>query len=484
MVELNKILNDIETVRIIGDVNISIGNICFDSREVEAGSVFVAVRGTQTDGHLFIDKAIQSGASVVVCEELPDISIKTSVLIIVENSALALSRLAANFYDNPSQKLRLVGVTGTNGKTTIATLLYRVYISLGYKAGLISTVGNKVFKRNSDATHTTPDPLKLNSLLNEMIEAGCEYAFMEVSSIALDQYRTDGLVFEGGLFTNLSHDHLDYHLTFDNYIIAKKRFFDRLSENSFAIANMDDKRSGVMFQNCRARKAGYAMSRDADYMCRMLEERFEGMLLKIDGSEVSTKFIGDFNASNLLAVYATAVEMGADKMEVLIAISNMNPVEGRLEVIRSAEGLTAIVDYAHTPDALENVLKAINRIKIEGMSLITVFGAGGNRDISKRPLMGRVAALESNKVILTSDNPRYEKPEIIIDQIMAGVPADAVRKVLRVSNRREAIKTAIMLAKPVDIILVAGKGHETYQEVNGVKSHFDDREEIKKILEL
>jgi len=484
MVELNKILNNIKITRIIGDVNISVGSICFDSREVTDNSLFVAVRGTKTDGHLFIEKAVQSGASVIACEEMPEVPDKNVCWLEAGNSALVLSCMAANFYDNPSQKLRLVGVTGTNGKTTIATLLYELYNSLGFKAGLISTVGNKIFKRKVDSTHTTPDPVQLNSLLNDMVDEGCEYAFMEVSSIALDQFRTDGLVFEGALFTNLTHDHLDYHLTFDNYIAAKKRFFDELPREAFALVNKDDRRSEVMLQNCNARKSGFAMQRDAGYRCRMLEERFEGMLLKINDHEVSTKFIGDFNAYNLLAVYATAVEMGADSTEVLVAISDMNPVEGRLEVLRSPEGLTAIVDYAHTPDALENVLKAINRIKVEGMSLITVVGAGGDRDSSKRPLMGRIAATESNRVILTSDNPRSEDPEKILDQIMTGVPADARRRVLRVSDRREAIKTAIMLAEEKDIVLVAGKGHETYQEVNGVKSHFDDREEIRKILEL
>ncbi len=484
MVVLSHILSDIETSRIIGDVNISIGSICFDSRNVSEHSLFVAVKGTQTDGHIYIDRAIESGARVIVCEELPDNINDDICWILTENSAKALSYLAANFYDNPSRKLRLVGVTGTNGKTTIASLLYELFISLGYKAGLISTIGNKIFRKQLDATHTTPDPVQLNSLLCSMVDEGCEYAFMEVSSIALDQHRTDGLVFEGGLFTNLTHDHLDYHLNFDNYITAKKRFFDELPPLSFALVNLDDRRSEVMLQNCCARKRSYALRRDANYRCRILEERFEGMLLKIDNSEISTKFIGDFNAYNLLAVYSAAVEMGADKTEVLVAISSMDPVEGRLEVIRSSEGLTAIVDYAHTPDALENVLNALNRIKIEGMSLITVVGAGGDRDKSKRPVMGKIASAGSTRVVFTSDNPRSEDPEKIIDDIISGVPADALKRVLRVSDRREAIKTALMLAEDKDIVLVAGKGHETYQEVKGEKSHFDDREEIKKILEL
>lgn len=482
MVMLSHILNEIESSRIIGDVGIAIGSICFDSREVSGDSLFVAIKGTQTDGHRYIDQAIKSGAKAIVCEELPDNFNDAICWIVTENSAKALSFLAANFYDNPSKELRLVGVTGTNGKTTIATLLYELFISLGYKAGLMSTIGNKIFRKNIDATHTTPDPVQLNSLMRRMVDEGCEYAFMEVSSIALDQYRTDGLEFKGALFTNLTHDHLDYHLNFDNYIWAKKRFFDELPSSSFALVNIDDRRSEIMLQNCSARKLSYAMRRDASYRCSLLEERFEGMLLKIDNSEVSTKFIGDFNAYNLLAVYAVAMEMGADKTEALVAISSMDPVEGRLEVIRSSEGPTAIVDYAHTPDALENVLNALNRIKEEGMSLITVVGAGGNRDSSKRPLMGRIAAAESSRVVFTSDNPRTEDPEKIIDDMISGVPADAMKRVLRVSDRREAIKTALMLADKKDIVLVAGKGHETYQEVNGIRSHFDDREEIKKLL--
>jgi UDP-N-acetylmuramoyl-L-alanyl-D-glutamate--2,6-diaminopimelate ligase len=484
MIRLDNILKRIEVINVLGASNITITGIGFDSRSVTHNSLFVAVKGTQTDGHGYIAESIKKGASAVVCERLPDKPDNTVCWIVVENSALALSFLSSEYFDRPSEKLRLVGVTGTNGKTSIASILYELFINLGYKAGLISTVGNKVFKTRCEATHTTPDPVQLNRLLKEMVDEGCEFAFMEVSSIALDQYRTDGLEFEGALFTNITHDHLDYHLSFDNYIAAKKRFFDQMPESSFALVNTDDKRGAVMIQNCKARKLDYSMRRDADFKCRMLEERFEGMLLNIDGSEVSTKFIGDFNAYNLLAVYATALELGADKTEVLIAISNMDPVEGRLEVLRSAEGLTAIVDYAHTPDALNNVLNAINRIKVEGMSLITVVGAGGDRDTSKRPEMGKIAALESNRVVLTSDNPRSEDPEKIIDDMIAGVPADAMKRVLRVSDRREAIKTALMLAEPKDIVLVAGKGHETYQEVKGVKSHFDDREEIIKLFEL
>ncbi len=484
MLILAQILNKLDITRIIGSDNIAIGSICFDSREVLDNSLFVAVKGTRVDGHNYIDQAIDLGAKAIVCEKLPD-GINDSICwIVTENSAKALSFIAANFYDNPSQKLRLIGVTGTNGKTSIASLLYELYISLGYRAGLISTTGNKVFRKKVDATHTTPDPVQINKLISEMIDEGCEFAFMEVSSIALDQHRTDGLVFEGGIFTNLTHDHLDYHLNFDNYIAAKKRFFDCLPPSAFALVNLDDRRAEVMLQNCRAKKTAYSMRRDAKYRCSLLEERFEGMLLKIDNNEVSTRFIGSFNAYNLLAVYGAAMEMGADKTEVLVAISKMNPVEGRLELIRSLKGPIAIVDYAHTPDALENVLEALNNIRDKSTSLITVIGAGGDRDRSKRPLLGKIAASESTRVVFTSDNPRSEDPEKIIDDILSGVPAASLKRVLRVSDRREAIKTALMLAEEQDIVLVAGKGHETYQEIKGVKSHFDDREEIKKILEL
>lgn len=484
MVILGQILNKLDITRIIGSDDIAIGSICFDSREVSDNSLFVAIKGTRVDGHSFIDQAISLGAKAIVCEKLPARINDSICWVVTDNSARALSFIAANFYDNPSQKLRLIGVTGTNGKTTIASLLYELYISLGYRAGLISTTGNKVFRKKLDATHTTPDPVQLNRLIREMLDEGCDFVFMEVSSIALDQHRTDGLVFEGGIFTNLTHDHLDYHLNFDNYIAAKKRFFDGLSPSAFALVNMDDRRAEVMLQNCDTKKTGYSMRRDAKYRCSVLEERFEGMLLKIDNNEVSTRFIGSFNAYNLLAVYGAAMEMGADKTEVLVAISNMNPVEGRLELIRSSNGPIAIVDYAHTPDALENVLEALNRIKDKSISLITVVGAGGDRDKSKRPLMGRIAASESTRVVFTSDNPRNEDPEKIIDDIISGVPEASLKKVLRASDRREAIKTALMMAKEEDIVLVAGKGHETYQEIKGVKSHFDDREEIKKILEL
>ncbi len=480
MRELLNILENIKTLSVPGDCNRTISKICFDSREVSDGDLFVAVRGTITDGHLYISQAVKSGAVAIVCEVLPENPDEDLCWVLVENSALALAYIARAYFDNPSSKLKLVGVTGTNGKTTIASLLYDLFNSLGYKSGLLSTVGNKIFKRSLPASHTTPDPIQLNSILSQMVDDGCDYAFMEVSSIALDQHRTDGLVYEGGIFTNLSHDHLDYHLTFDNYIAAKKSFFDQLAATSFALVNADDRRGSVMLQNTKAKSKTYALKGGADYKCKILEARFEGMLLSIDGKEVSTRFIGDFNASNLLAVYAAAMELGVDTTEALTAISSMHPVEGRLEIIRDKSGKTALVDYAHTPDALENVLDAINKIREEGESVITVVGAGGNRDKTKRPIMASIAAENSSRVVLTSDNPRDEDPEAILDDMMSGISADLKRKVLKITDRREAIKTALMLAGERDIVLVAGKGHETYQEVNGVKTHFDDREEIRK----
>lgn len=484
MKALKEILSKIEIKSCSGDINIDVSGICFDSREAAPGNVFVAVRGTITDGHKYIVSAIESGVSAIVCEKIPEDGGKDLCWIVVENSAEALAHMSSAYYNYPSTKLRLVGVTGTNGKTTIASLLYEMFINLGYRAGLLSTVGNRIFKDHRPASHTTPDPLQLNRILSEMVEAGCDYAFMEVSSIALDQHRTAGLSFDGAVFTNLSHDHLDYHGNFDNYIASKKSFFDSLPEASFALLNADDRRSSVMVQNTKASISTYALKRGADFKCRILEERFEGMLLNIDGVEVSTMFIGDFNASNLLAVYAVSVHLGADKTEVLTSISSMTPVDGRLEIIRDINGKTALVDYAHSPDALDNVLSAINRIREGNESLITVVGAGGDRDKTKRPVMAAIAAEKSDRVILTSDNPRSEEPDDIIDDMMKGVPADRIRNVLSIRNRSEAIKTALMLADTKDIVLVAGKGHETYQEINGVRSHFDDREEIRKYMNM
>ena len=484
MVILGDILMEVEILSHSDSLDMQVEKISFDSRTVEQGDLFVAVRGTVTDGHKYIPASVNKGAVAIICEELPGSPVGGVNYIRVKNSAIAMARAASAYYNYPSKKLRLVGVTGTNGKTTVATLLYRLFTSLGYASGLLSTAGNMISGRQIPATHTTPDPLRLNSLLNEMVIAGCEYAFMEVSSIALDQHRTDGVSFAGAIFTNITHDHLDYHGTFDNYIAAKKTFFDKLDSESFALVNTDDRRSAVMLQNCTGRKAAYSMKQNAEYRGRLLEERLEGMLLKIGDHDVSTHFIGAFNAYNLLAVYGTALELGADETEVLTGISMLTPVEGRLEIIRSRSGQMAIVDYAHTPDALENVISAINRIVDGSAELVIVIGAGGNRDRSKRPLMGKIASTGSTKVILTSDNPRSENPERIIEEMEEGVPHELRSKVLKITDRREAIRTALMLAGEKGIVLVAGKGHETYQEIKGVKSHFDDREEIRKVFNI
>ena len=395
------------------------------------------------------------------------------------DSAKALGIAASNFFGKPSESLKLVGVTGTNGKTTIATLLYRMFTGLGYKCGLFSTVCNYIIDKELPATHTTPDPVQLNKLIAEMVEAGCDYAFMEVSSHSADQQRIAGLRFAGGIFTNLTHDHLDYHKTFDNYLAAKKRFFDSLQPDSFALVNIDDKNGKVMLQNCNARHYTFSVRGMADFRCKIIEQGFEGMGLRIQGEEVWTRFIGDFNASNLLAVYAASELLGASKKEILTILSDLHSVQGRLEVIKSEKGITGIVDYAHTPDALLNVIDTINKIREGSVQLITVVGAGGDRDRTKRPKMAAISAEGSTKVILTSDNPRTEDPEKILDDMEAGITPDLKRKTLRIADRREAIKTAVMLADPGDVILIAGKGHETYQEINGVKHHFDDREELR-----
>ena len=400
------------------------------------------------------------------------------------DSARALGQAASNFFGNPSSSLKLVGVTGTNGKTTIATLLYRMFLQLGYKCGLFSTVCNYINEKELEATHTTPDPVQLNRLLSEMVREGCDFAFMEVSSHSADQKRIAGLKFEGGIFTNLTHDHLDYHKTFDNYLAAKKSFFDSLSPDAFALVNVDDRNGRVMLQNCKARHYTFSVRGMADYRCNIIDQSFEGMGLKIQGEEIWTRFIGDFNASNLLAVYAASDLLGASQKEILTIISDLHPVSGRLEVIKSAGGISGIVDYAHTPDALLNVISTINKIREGGVQLITVVGAGGDRDRTKRPKMAAISAEGSTKIILTSDNPRTEDPEKIIDEMEVGITTDLKRKVLRISNRHEAIKTAVMMANKGDVILIAGKGHETYQEIMGVRHHFDDREELRNALML
>jgi UDP-N-acetylmuramoyl-L-alanyl-D-glutamate--2,6-diaminopimelate ligase len=479
---LNTILKDIRIVRFTGNREIVISGIAFDSRKVTNDSLFVAVKGTKTDGHEFIKAAIESGATAIICEILPEEPEKNVSWTVTDDSASALGIAASNFYGNPSSSLKLTGVTGTNGKTTIATLLYRMFASLGHKSGLFSTVCNYIVDKELPATHTTPDPIQLNMLLAEMVESGCEYAFMEVSSHSIDQKRIAGLKFAGGIFTNLTHDHLDYHKTFANYLTAKKAFFDLLMPDAFALINNDDKNGKVMIQNCRASKYSYSTRGMADFRCVVIEQRFEGMCLKIDGEEVWTRFIGGFNASNLLAVYGATLLLGAGKKEALTILSGLRSVAGRLEVVDSNSGITGIVDYAHTPDALLNVIDTINRIRQDERQLITVVGAGGDRDKTKRPKMAEICASGSNKTILTSDNPRTEDPERILDDMEAGIGSENRNKVLRILDRREAIKTAVMLANRGDLVLVAGKGHETYQDIKGVKHHFDDREELAKAL--
>ncbi len=484
MKKIEEILNGIDIISFIGRKNTLITGIEFDSRKVTTGYLFVAVKGYKTDGHDFINSAISSGASAVICENIPENPDKSIVWIKTSSSAKALGFAASNFFGNPSDSLRLVGVTGTNGKTTIATLLYRMFLGLGYKCGLFSTVCNYINEKELEATHTTPDPVQLNRLLSEMVDAGCDFAFMEVSSHSADQQRIAGLKFAGGIFTNLTHDHLDYHKTFDNYLAAKKSFFDSLPAGSFALINIDDRNGRVMLQNCAANHYTFSVRGMADYRCNVIEQGFEGMGLRIQGEEVWTRFVGDFNASNLLAVYAASELLGAEKKDILTILSDLHPVPGRLEVVRSDGGISGIVDYAHTPDALLNVIETINKIREGGVQLITVVGAGGDRDRTKRPKMATISAEGSTRVILTSDNPRTEDPEKILDDMEAGITPDLKRKTLRISDRHEAIRTAVMLAKPGDVILLAGKGHETYQDIMGVKHHFDDREELKNALLL
>lgn len=481
---IEDILKGIEVVSMTGEKNLTISGVGFDSRKVTQGSLFVAVKGYKSDGHDFIYGAVESGASAILCETLPEKRDKKICWIKTTDSAKALGQAASNFFGNPASSLKLVGVTGTNGKTTIATLLYNMFMQLGYKCGLFSTVCNYINGKELPATHTTPDPVQLNSLLADMVSEGCDYAFMEVSSHSADQQRIAGLVFAGGIFTNLTHDHLDYHKTFGNYLAAKKRFFDSLPATSFALVNADDKNGRVMLQNCKARQYTFSVRSMADYRCGIIEQGFEGMALKIQGEEVWTRFIGDFNASNLLAVYAASDLLGANKKEILTILSDLHSVAGRLEIVRSDSGISGIVDYAHTPDALLNVIGTLNKIREGGVQLITVVGAGGDRDKTKRPEMAAIAAEGSNKTILTSDNPRTEDPERILDDMESGITPDLKRKTLRIPDRRTAIRTAVMLANKGDVVLIAGKGHETYQEVMGVKYHFDDREELKSALLL
>ena len=474
--KLKDILTNCNLLEIVGEKDVDVVDIAFDSRKVAPGTLFFAVKGTQVDGHDYIDGAIEKGVSVIVCEKLPRKKASTVTYVKVDNSAYVLGVGASNFFGNPSEKLKLVGVTGTNGKTTIATLLYRLFTEAGYSCGLLSTIENIVNRDVVPSTHTTPDPIELNTLLQQMVDKGCEYAFMEVSSHSVAQDRIAGLHFAGGIFTNLTHDHLDYHKTMANYRNAKKKFFDDLPQSAFALTNLDDKNGAYMLQNTQARKFSYALKHDADFKGIVMESHFDGMLLKVNGTEMYTQLVGGFNASNILAIYGAATALGFNKDELLVEISKLRGANGRFDMVHSEKGIVGIVDYAHTPDALENVLVTINDVRCHKETLITVVGCGGNRDTTKRPEMAAVAVKLSDRVILTSDNPRNEDPDEIIRQMKAGVPEEDQGKVLSITNRREAIRTAVALAKKGDIILLAGKGHENYQEINGVKNHFDDKE--------
>lgn len=485
--KLKDVLRKVKPLETIGSMETEITDVQIDSRKVKKGSLFIAERGTQTDGHVFIPAAVKNGAAAVVCETMPEEIDGNTVFVRLESTEAAAGPIATQFYGDPSRKLKLVGVTGTNGKTTIATLLYNMFRKFGYKCGLCSTVCNYIDGEAVPADHTTPDPVTLNYLLGRMADAGCQYAFMEVSSHSIAQKRIGGLVFAGGIFTNLTRDHLDYHKTFENYRDAKKAFFDGLPKTAFAITNGDDKNGMIMVQNTAATVKTYSTRSMADFRARILEMSFEGMLLEIDGREVSVPFVGKFNVSNLLAVYGAARMLGREAMEILTTLSTLHSVAGRFETLRSPSGYTAIVDYAHTPDALVNVLSAIHEVLKESRSLeskvITVCGAGGNRDKGKRPIMAAEAANRSDRVVITSDNPRFEDPQAIINDMTAGLTAAQRRKVVTIADRREAIKAACMMADKGDVILIAGKGHEDYQEISGVKHHFDDREEVRKVFE-
>jgi UDP-N-acetylmuramoyl-L-alanyl-D-glutamate--2,6-diaminopimelate ligase len=480
--KLQELLKGIKPTSIIGGVDADITGVDIDSRQVKDGHLFIAMKGTQVDGHRFIPKAIEQGASAVLCEDMPEEKTEGVAYIQVPSTEDAAGHVATLFYGDPSKKLKLVGVTGTNGKTTIATLLYNMFRKMGYKCGLLSTVVNYIDGETIPADHTTPDPIELNMLLGKMVEAGCEYAFMECSSHAIAQKRIGGLKFTGGIFTNLTRDHLDYHKTFENYRNAKKAFFDGLPKSAFAITNADDKNGMIMVQNTKATVKTYSIRQMADFRARIIEMHFAGMYLDIDGHEVGVQFIGKFNVSNLLAVYAAARMLGKEPEEILVVLSTLHSVSGRLEPIQSPKGFTAIVDYAHTPDALQNVLSAIHEVLNGKGHVITVCGAGGNRDHGKRPLMAQEAVKQSDKVIITSDNPRFEDPQAIINDMLAGLNAQQMQKVISIVDRKEAVKTACMMAQKGDVILVAGKGHENYQEIKGVKHHFDDHEVLREIF--
>ncbi|MDR2937664.1 MAG: UDP-N-acetylmuramoyl-L-alanyl-D-glutamate--2,6-diaminopimelate ligase [Prevotellaceae bacterium] len=473
------ILQHINALSVHGSAQVDISSIGVNSREACAGQCFVAMRGTQVDGHTFIADAIAKGAAAIICEQLPSELLPAVCYAVVKSSDIALGQATATFYGNPSTELKLVGITGTNGKTTTATLLYKLFKALGHKVGLISTVSYIVDEKVVESTHTTPDAITLQKIMREMVDCGCTYCFMEVSSHAVVQRRIEGLHFVGGIFSNLTHDHLDYHKTFEEYLKAKKKFFDELPPQAFALTNVDEKNGRVMVQNTRAKVSAYGLYTLSDFKCRIVEQHLDGMLLDINGTEFWTTLIGDFNAYNLCAIYGAAILLGAKKEEVLRIISTLHSVAGRFEYVKSATGTTAIVDYAHTPDALVNVIETINRLRIGGQKLITVVGCGGNRDRTKRPIMAKVATENSDTTILTSDNPRNEKPEDILAEMYEGVSITARKKTLTITDRREAIKTAVMMAGKDDIILVAGKGHENYQIIGNEKHHFDDKETLR-----
>ncbi|MBT7306412.1 MAG: UDP-N-acetylmuramoyl-L-alanyl-D-glutamate--2,6-diaminopimelate ligase [Bacteroidetes bacterium] len=482
MITLKDILYKVSLEKVVGNTAVAFRELQFDSRKVGLDDVFIAIKGTQSDGHQFIKKAINQGALAVVCQQMPKEIINGITYLQVQDSQQALAIMASHFYGNPSRELQLLGVTGTNGKTTIATLLYTLFTSAGYKVGLLSTIKVIIGATEHAATHTTPDSLAINKYLRQMVDAGVAYCFMEVSSHGIDQKRTEGLHFAGGIFTNLSHDHLDYHTSFKQYRDVKKSFFDGLPKTAFALTNADDKNGPVMLQNTKARKYTYALKTIADYKAQILENQLQGLLLKINNQELWVKLIGNFNAYNLLAIYATAEQLGLEELEILQLLSTLESVDGRFQYLVSEGKITAIIDYAHTPDALKNVLETINTIRSGNEQLITVVGCGGDRDVEKRPKMGAIAAQLSTKVIFTSDNPRSENPDTIIQHIEAGVPPQHYKKTIAISDRKQAIKTACQMANEHDIILVAGKGHETYQEIQGVRSEFDDRKTISELL--
>lgn len=480
--KVTELLSAIKVTHVQGVLPESVAAVEADSRKIKSDYLFVAVRGSQVDGHQYIDKAVELGATVVVCEDIPASCASNVAYVQVGNSAEALGRLASQWYGNPSNELTLVGVTGTNGKTTTATLLYEMFRLFGYKVGLLSTVCNYIDDEAVHATHTTPDPISLNALLRRMVDAGCTYAFMEVSSHSAHQHRIAGLRFAGGIFSNLTRDHMDYHKTVDAYLQAKKMFFDALPADAFALTNVDDKVGEVMLQNCRARKYTYSLRTMADFKARTIESRLDGTLVAFDGREVETHFVGRFNVYNLLAVYAATCLLGQDKEQTLINMSLLIPVAGRFQTVYSPQGYVAVIDYAHTPDALTNVLSTLRDVLNSGGRIITVVGAGGNRDKGKRPIMAREAARLSDELLLTSDNPRFENPDEILADMQVGLDAEAMKHTLAITDRRQAIRTAVRLAQPGDVILIAGKGHEDYQEIQGVKHHFDDREEVEKIF--